>query len=134
MNTLERATKQVLALVVSGILFAGCSTFEFNPGNSAYPPVAKDRNNGTPAHVPAHGYRHKHPTHDVNLMYDANLGVYSVVEHDEVYFHDGLYFHWSDETWYVSATLTNWRRANASVVPPGLKADKDKLARTTSTQ
>ena len=120
MKKMEMITKLALVLMVTGMMTVGCSTLELHPGGSAYPAVAK-RGDGPPAHAPAHGYRAKHPTHDVEMTYDSNIGVYVIVEHDNVYFHDGLYFHWSSDSWYVSATLTNWRVASATVVPKGLK-------------
>jgi hypothetical protein len=56
-----------------------------------------DRGRGSvSAHViiplaPAHGYRHHH-NHGVTLVFDAGLGVYAVVGHPGIYFHNGRYY------------------------------------------
>jgi hypothetical protein len=57
----------------------------------------KAKKGGPPPWAPAHGYRHKHSGPD--LTWDAHIGVYVVVGHPHVYFHDGHYFrrvrsHW----------------------------------------
>jgi hypothetical protein len=100
---------------------------EFHPLGGARP-VAKQV--GPPAHAPAHGYRQKHPTQNVDLVYDTNIGCYVVVGHAGVYFNDGLYFRLAGDNWQVTASLNDeWRMASARVVPKGLKNHKNKQAK-----
>jgi hypothetical protein len=52
---------------------------------------------GPPPWAPAHGYRHKH--HGADLRFDAHLGVYVVVGHPHIYFHDGHYLRRAHSSW-----------------------------------
>lgn len=52
---------------------------------------------GPPPWAPAHGYRHKH--HGPDLVFDARIGVYAVIGHPHVYFHDGHYFRRVSSRW-----------------------------------
>lgn len=77
-----------------------------------------------PPHAPAHGYRHKHRTHD--MSYDSGLAAYVVVGKNEVYFDDGLYFRYRDGAWQASVNLDNgWYDTNKKVVPNKLWSYKD---------
>lgn len=73
-----------------------------------------------PPHAPAHGYRYKH--HDHDLVYDRGLGVYIVTDMRDHYFHDGMYYHWRDGDWFVSAQLGDdgWRARELEAVPDTL--------------
>jgi hypothetical protein len=77
---------------------------------------------GPPPHAPAHGHRHKHPG-GVDLRFDAELGVYAVVRHTEMYFNDGWFLRIRGGVWQVSATLEGpWKPRSSARVPPGLRA------------
>ncbi len=75
---------------------------------------------GPPSHAPAHGYRHKHHGHD--LVFDANLGVYAVVDLRDVWFLDGSYFRIGGDHWEIGVDVDGpWRVAAVSVVPVRLQ-------------
>jgi hypothetical protein len=77
---------------------------------------------GPPAHAPAHGYRRKHQN-GAELRYDTGLGVYVVVGHTEVYFHDGLFVRIRSGVWQVSAKIGGpWQPRDTGWVPPGLRS------------
>jgi hypothetical protein len=69
---------------------------------------------GPPPWAPAHGYRHKH--HGPDLVYDAHIGVYVVVGHPHVYFHDGHYFRRVSSHW---ERCGNWKKGNWKSVEVG---------------
>lgn len=74
---------------------------------------------------PAHGYRHKHRSHD--LSYDSGVGVYVVVGLSDHYFDDGLYFRYRSGNWEVSVNLNDgWHLADRHVVPSKLWKSKQK--------
>lgn len=83
--------------------------------------VIKTSGHGPPPHAPAHGYRHKHQTDDVELVFDSHRGVYVVVDFPNHYFLDGLYFRFSDSGWFVSSSIAgDWKAAKDDQVPPRL--------------
>ena len=47
---------------------------------------------GPPSHAPAHGYRHKHAHHGVELVFDSAFGVYGVVGMSDHFFHAGHFY------------------------------------------
>jgi hypothetical protein len=69
---------------------------------------------GPPPWAPAHGYRHKH--HGPDLVFDAHLGVYVVVGHPHVYFHDGHYFRRAHSRW---ERCRDWKQAKWKIVEVG---------------
>lgn len=81
--------------------------------------VAKET--GPPPHAPAHGYRRKHQG-GAELVFDAPLGVYVVVDQTEIYFSDGWFIRFRNGGWQVSASLGGpWKPRDADRVPPGLR-------------
>ncbi len=81
----------------------------------------KAHGGGPPPWAPAHGYRHKH-AHGTDLHFDARLGVYLVVGHPHVFFHDGHYFRRAGSHWERCGDWrkARWKRVDAHVVPGGL--------------
>lgn len=79
-------------------------------------PRAPGYDTGPPPHAPAHGYRRKHQGHD--HVWDADLGVYVVVDLPDMWFLDGHYFRFASEHWEVSAGVRGpWRVAALESVP-----------------
>lgn len=82
---------------------------------------------GPPPHAPAHGYRRKQRSHgggEVDLVFDAGLGVYVVVGVPNRYFWDGYYLRLDDDQWYASVDLDGdggWEPRSEGKVPPGLQ-------------
>ena len=75
-----------------------------------------------PPHAPAHGYRHKHES-GAKLRFVSRLGVYVVVGHTNLYFHDGWFVRVHDGIWEVSVRLDGpWKPKRAGRIPPGLRA------------
>ena len=86
---------------------------------------------GPPPHAPAHGYRHKHATHDggIDLVFDSGLGLYVVVGRPGYYFHRDRYYRQVESGWRVSMRIdTGWAVLTLQELPPGLarKAAKSK--------
>lgn len=82
------------------------------------------RGKGPPDHAPAHGYRRKH--HDARqgaeLVFDARLGVYVVVDLPRHYYWDGVYLRVEEGAWYASARLDGgWEPRSSEALPPGLR-------------
>jgi hypothetical protein len=69
---------------------------------------------GPPPWAPAHGYRHKH--HGPDLVFDSHIGVYVVVGHPHVYFHDGHYFRYVSSHW---ERCGDWKKGNWKAVEVG---------------
>lgn len=77
---------------------------------------------GPPPHAPAHGHRHKHDAHNVELVFDAGLGLYVVVGHLDHYFHRERFFRWDGKSWYASSTLgQGWVVIHIDTLPEGLR-------------
>jgi hypothetical protein len=80
------------------------------------------RGNGPPPHAPAHGYRHKHETKGVELVYDSRRGVYVVVGLPDHYYYDGHFFRIRGARWEVSLNTTHgWKPVHEDSIPPGLR-------------
>jgi hypothetical protein len=75
---------------------------------------------GPPPHAPAHGYRYHHGHDDVDLVWDAHLGVYAVVGFPALYFWDGYYYRYRDDHWQRGAGPHGQWKAYRGHVPPGL--------------
>jgi hypothetical protein len=60
---------------------------------------------GPPPHAPAHGYRHKHHHHGVELVFDSHAGVYVVVGWDDVFFHRDHFYRVVDGVWQISVRV-----------------------------
>jgi hypothetical protein len=110
---------ELLAALVIVVTLGGCQGVFLAPRPSE--PVVV-RQPGPPSHAPAHGYRRKHQS-GAELRFDASLGVYIVIGHTGIYFHDGWFIRMHSDTWQVSATLGGpWKPRAAEWVPPGLRS------------
>ena len=87
-----------IATLLAGLLaLAGCVHVHEHDHKHKH-----EQKGGPPPWAPAHGYRHKH--HGADLVFDAHIGVYVVVGHPHVYFHDGHYFRRVTRTGSAAAT------------------------------
>jgi hypothetical protein len=76
---------------------------------------------GPPPHAPAHGYRHKH-REGIELVYNAEIGVYLVMGHDHCYFYKDSFYRLTNGSWQVSVEIGGkWRAIPDKKVPPGLQ-------------
>ncbi len=109
----------LLAALVVVVTLGGCQGIVLAPHPGEAVVV---RQPGPPAHAPAHGYRRKHQS-GAELRFDSHLGVYLVMGHTDVYFHDGWFMRFRNDAWQVSATLAGpWEPRAAAWVPPGLRS------------
>ena len=107
-----------VVLALGALMLASCSTV------GVYHTSSKKigRGNGPPPHAPAHGYRHKHRTEGVELVYNSKHGVYVVVGLPDHYYCDGYFFRIRDAQWEVSLNTTHgWELVCEDSVPPGLQ-------------
>ena len=76
---------------------------------------------GPPPWAPAHGYRHKQ-RHGPDLVFDHHVGVYVVVGHPHVYFHDGHYFRRVSRHWERCKDWKKgkWKSVEVAMVPEPL--------------
>ncbi len=94
----------------------------FSLGPIAMSPGAGGKHGAPAPHAPAHGYRHHHPADGMELRFDAELGVYTVVDLPRHYYLDGQYLRWSGGRWSASTHLDGpWKTRAAKRVPPGLQ-------------
>lgn len=85
------------------------------------PAHGRHAKHGPPPHAPAHGYRHKQEN-GMELEFDSGLGVYLVVNHPEVYFHNAIYLRFFNGNWIVSVRFDGpWGSAQESQIPAKLK-------------
>jgi len=75
---------------------------------------------GPPPHAPAHGYRYHYGHDDVDLVWDAPLGVYLVVGFPSVYFWDGHYYRYHDRVWHRGAGPRGRWAVYRGYLPPAL--------------
>ncbi len=109
-------------LAALAITVIGCGHV-YHPKSSRHTGVHKM---GPPPHAPAHGYRHKHQD-NVELVFNAGIGVYVVVGHPDHY-HDGKrYYRRARGEWQVSHQLDGvWLSVSFREVPSGLRTKKAK--------
>lgn len=109
------------AALVAGAALSGCSGAARTDGGPGVV-VVEQNEPGPPDHAPAHGYREKHPDRVV-LVYDPDLDVYAVENHDRCYYSAGQYFRPGTKGWEWSVDVVGpWRRVKAdSDLPPGLR-------------
>ena len=102
------------------ILLTGCvesASVRYGDSGSHY-------KNGPPPHAPAHGYRHKHRSHD--MSYDSGLGAYVVLGKNNYYFDNGLYFRYRNGDWQASINIdSGWHNAGKHIVPKKLWSYKE---------
>ena len=110
---------QYLSVCVAIVTLGGCQAVVLAPQPRKSVVVHKA---GPPAHAPAHGHRRKHQS-GPELRFDSGLGVYVVVGHANIYFHDGWFIRAHNESWQVSATLDgSWQAKSAAWVPSSLRS------------
>jgi hypothetical protein len=120
-----------LAAFAAILIFTGCESnggYHVAVGTTPPPPppvviVHEDNHkHGPPPHAPAHGYRAKHDGCD--MVYDGQLGVYSVVGYRDYYYEDGFFFRFGGSGWEVSAHVggsgAHWEACAPSRVPTTL--------------
>lgn len=116
MKKINVLSLSVLFLLVTSHL-ASADSFSFSwsndRGHNQSPTVSESKQNGPPAHAPAHGYRAKHMYH-----YYPSASVYRDAS-------TGMYFYLSGSNWKVGATLPDALRVKlgSSVT---LEMDTDK--------
>ncbi len=109
----------ILVALVIVVAVGGCQGVVLAP--RPYEPVIA-RQPGPPSHAPAHGYRRKHQS-GAEFRFDSDLGVYIVMGHTDVYFHEGRFVRIRGGIWQASATLGGpWEPKAAKWVPPGLRS------------
>lgn len=80
---------------------------------------------GPPPHAPAHGYRHKHREHGVELVYDSGLGVYVVVELSNHFYFKGHYYRHGETQWEIGVHVNGpWEVVAEESLPKGLRSKK----------
>ncbi len=110
---------QCLSVYVVLITLSGCQGVVFAPHPRK--PVIVHKT-GPPAHARAHGHRRKHQS-GPELLFDSRLGVYVVVGHTDLYFHDGWFIRVHNGSWQVSASLNgSWQAKSAAWVPSSLRS------------
>ena len=109
MNVLHKYL--VVAVMISAVtLLSGCAVYPVHHHDAGY---------GPPPHAPAHGYRHKYLGHE--LVFDANLGVYVVVDLHDHYYHNDYFYRYDHDHWYYSHDNDrDWREYKNGKLPPGL--------------
>jgi hypothetical protein len=113
----------VLAALLALLLGAasGCVYHHHHP--PAVAPRAQTAGYGPPPQAPAHGYRYRHPSDGVSLVYDAGLGVYAVVDWPDTYWYSGRYLSWADGVWRTSTRIRGtWVVVSRERVPAKLVA------------
>ena len=121
---MKRLSKILLtmAMVCAVLAASGCVAYPAHRG-AVYPP---------PPRAPAPGYHQEYRGHD--LRYDANLGVYVILDMPNHYFYHDNYYRYHRGRWYYSHDLKeHWRTYDERRLPPGLARkyhhDKDERDR-----
>ena len=109
-----------LCVLIALAAFPGCIQQQHHRVHRAPVLVAKSKH-GPPPHAPAHGYRHKHHHHGVELVFDSKIGVYAVAGRRDHYFYNDHFYHLVDAGWVVSGRLDRgWVRIEPEKLPKGL--------------
>lgn len=124
----------VLFCAVLALATSGCRSISSVTIGSPSGPYASHGGpgHGPPPHAPAHGYRTKHRQggESVDLVFDAGLGVYVVVDLPDHFYWEGRYLRVEGDTWYASVRLDDgWEPVSASSLPPGLRKKAAKAAK-----
>lgn len=111
----------VLILSFNGPSFAGSGNkHKKEKGHTKEYCKTYKKKNGPPPHAPAHGYRHKH-SDGVELKFNANRGIYAVIDYDDYYFHGDNFFRIIDGAWKKSKHISGpWLPTPSDIIPPGL--------------
>ena len=76
--------------------------------------------NSPPPHAPAHGYRQQH--HDVEMVFDSEVGAYIVFGFDDLFFFNNLFMRFYDGYWHHSDRHDGrWIRSHDKHVPHKLR-------------
>jgi hypothetical protein len=87
------------------------------PSIKGHPPVYRP-----PHWAPANGYRRRHPA-GIDLIFDRNMGVYSVSGYPQNYFYNGRFYRYRDDFWQASPYWKGpWGGIDLIDLPPGLRA------------
>ncbi len=110
-----------VALTFSTLIFVSCRSVTVRG------PSGHRRGHGPPPHAPAHGYRHKHQDHGVELVYDSGLGVYVVVELPNHFYFEGHYYRHRESQWEIGVHVDGpWEVVVEESLPKGLRGKKGK--------
>ena len=112
-----------VALTFSMLVFVSCRSVTVRrPSGRKHVRVQ-----GPPPHAPAHGYRHKHQDHGVELVYDSGLGVYVVVELPNHFYFKGRYYRHGETQWEIGVHVDGpWEVVAEESLPKGLRGKKGK--------
>ena len=77
---------------------------------------------GPPPYAPANGYRYRHPTDHIVLVYNSGLSVYAVSGYSNCYYSGGTYYRVDGGVWYrtVSISKPTWTVVSYRAIPSGL--------------
>jgi hypothetical protein len=120
--TLALAVTALLALATSGCVHHHHGRGEIAK-QASWAPASQG---GPPAWAPAHGHRRKHGAQrsdhgDLEIVFDAALGVYVVVGHPDHYYEAGYYYRSRVERWEVAVRIQGpWQPVASADLPPGL--------------
>src|SRR5262245_3298580 len=106
--------KLALAALVAGAggTLAGCVVT--NPGYGRDP---YDSRYDYPPARPYDGYRYAYPG-GLSMVYDSQLGLYSIYGHPDYYFYDGYFYRWHGGYWNRSRNWNrDWRRCEPRYWP-----------------
>jgi hypothetical protein len=110
------ALSAVLVVILLGPL-GGCVYHS----HSERAPSVHGQGHGPPPHAPAHGHRYKRHQDGLELVFDAGLGVYVVVDRPDYYWHRDRYLHWVSGSWRVSNRFDgHWAAISIDAVPARL--------------
>ena len=116
-----RRSLSALCTLIALAAFPGCIHQHHHRAHRAPVPVARSQH-GPPPHAPAHGYRHKHHDHGVELVFNSEIGVYAVVGRRDHYFYDDHFYRLVEAGWVVSGRLDRgWVRIEPKKLPKGLR-------------
>jgi len=117
----------VVLLLATSIAVLGCSRTVIRAGGSSgtgkgrTTQTVQNNKKGPPPHAPAHGYRHKHGD-GVVLVFEADLGVYVVSGHKDLYYYKDRYYRHHNKKWQSSGHVDGpWRKSPDSKIPQGLQ-------------
>lgn len=116
MRSISRARRPAIAaaLCLLALAPAGCLVVRHESSTST-------TIEGPPPWAPAHGHRKKHPS-GVDLVFDAGLGVYVVLDLPGVYFHGDRFYRAVNGGWGVASGPGGpWIAVADRDVPPGLQ-------------
>lgn len=113
-----------VALICATMVLVSCRSVRVRR-TSSHKHGRVQRVQGPPPHAPAHGYRHKHQEHGVELVYDSGLGVYVVVELPNHFYFEGRYYRHGESQWEIGVHVDGpWEVVVEDSLPKGLRGKK----------